>query len=172
MKILDSGMLEQLRHAGMKKLLPTVPKISVGMGTCGLGNNAQEVFNLFKKTVKERNASINVTMTGCFGFCAEEALVNCYIPGMPLVILARVTTKDVENIVTNLMKGVMPVKKALCKIEKWNFFTSKIEFGAGLPGVPLWNEIPFFKGQKKIVLRNAGLINPEDIEGAHANVPR
>ena len=34
----------------------------------------------------------------------------------------------------------------------------------GLPGIPLWNELPFFKGQKKIVLREAGLINPEDID--------
>jgi hypothetical protein len=33
-----------------------------------------------------------------------------------------------------------------------------------LPGVPNWNEVPFFKGQKKIVLRNCGLINPDDIE--------
>ena len=33
-----------------------------------------------------------------------------------------------------------------------------------IPEVPLWNEVPFFKGQKKIVLRNCGLINPDDIE--------
>ena len=26
-----------------------------------------------------------------------------------------------------------------------------------------WNEIPFFKWQKKIVFRDAGLINPEDL---------
>ena len=30
--------------------------------------------------------------------------------------------------------------------------------------IPSWNEIAFFKGQKKIVLRNCGLINPDDIE--------
>ena len=30
--------------------------------------------------------------------------------------------------------------------------------------MPSWNEVPFFKGQKKIVLRNCGLINPDDIE--------
>ena len=29
---------------------------------------------------------------------------------------------------------------------------------------PLWHEIPFFHGQVKIVLRNCGLINPDDIE--------
>ena len=30
--------------------------------------------------------------------------------------------------------------------------------------VPSWDEVPFFKGQKKVVLRNCGLINPDDIE--------
>ena len=36
--------------------------------------------------------------------------------------------------------------------------------GAAIPEVPSWNDVPFFKGQKKIVLRNCGLINPDDIE--------
>ena len=39
-----------------------------------------------------------------------------------------------------------------------------MKYGAGYPGVPNWNEIPFFNGQVKIVLRNCGLINPDDIE--------
>ncbi len=74
------------------------------------------------------------------------------------------TPKDAESIVDGLCRGMIPLKKALCRIENWNFYTSRIEFGTGLSSVPLWNEIPFFKGQKKIVLRDSGLINPEDIE--------
>ena len=35
---------------------------------------------------------------------------------------------------------------------------------ADYPELPAWDEVPFFKGQKKIVLRNCGLINPDDIE--------
>ena len=35
---------------------------------------------------------------------------------------------------------------------------------AGYAAVPPWDEVPFFKGQKKIVLRNCGLITPDDIE--------
>ncbi len=164
MKIMDAAMIEDIRKKGLKKLLPDVPKISVGMGTCGLGNGAKEVYESLQKSISAHKAKIHLSITGCFGFCAEETLVNCYLPGMPLVILHKVTPKDAENIVTSLSKGLMPLKKAFCKIEKWNFFTSAIEFGTGLVSVPLWNEIPFFKGQKKIVLRDAGLINPEDIE--------
>ncbi len=164
MKILDASMLEAIRERGMKKLLPDIPKISVGMGTCGMGNGAKEVYERIEKVIAAKKADIALSMVGCFGFCAEETIVNCYLPGKPLVIFHKVTTRDAENIVENLSKGIMPLKKALCKIERWNFFTSTIEFGAGFVSVPSWNEIPFFKGQTKLVLRNAGLINPEDIE--------
>jgi NADH-quinone oxidoreductase subunit F len=164
MKILDAAALETVRQEGLKKLFPAVPKISVGMGTCGMGNAAKEVYDSLQKAIKARRANIQLSITGCFGFCSEEPLVNCYLPGMPLLILHKVTPKDADSIVANLAKGVMPVKKALCKIEKWNCYTAHLEFGIGLPEVPVWNEVPFFKGQKKIVLREAGLINPEDIE--------
>ena len=39
-----------------------------------------------------------------------------------------------------------------------------MRYGQGYPEVPSWNEVTFFKGQKKIVLRNCGIINPDDIE--------
>ncbi len=164
MKINDATMLEKIRQQGLVKIFPDVPKISVGMGTCGLGNGAKEVYESLQKAIRAKRAKIQLTLVGCFGFCAEETLVNCYVPGQPLVILHKVTPKDAESIVDGLCRGMIPLKKALCRIENWNFYTSRVEFGTGLSSVPLWNEIPFFKGQKKIVLRDSGLINPEDIE--------
>ena len=164
MKIQDASRLEKIRQQGLVKILPEVPKISVGMGTCGLGNGAKEVFESLQRVIKSKRAKIELSSVGCFGFCAEETLVNCYAPGQPLIILHKVTPNDAESIVSGLCRGMIPLKKALCRIEKWNFYTSRIEFGTGLSSVPLWNEIPFFKGQKKIVLRDSGLINPEDIE--------
>ena len=164
MKTIETAALADLQKKALKKLFPDGPKVFVGMGTCGMGNGAKEVYDSIQKAVKTKNAAVQLAITGCFGFCSEETLVNCYIPGMPLVILHKVSPKDAENIVNSLSKGIMPLKKALCKIERWDFFTSKIEFGTGLPGVPLWNELPFFKGQKKIVLRESGLIDPESIE--------
>ena len=164
MKILDAATLETIRRNGLKKLLPDIPKISVGMGTCGMGNGAKEVYESLERVIKAKKAKIRLSIVGCFGFCAEETLVNCYLPGKPLVILHKVTPRDAENIVDSLLKGIMPLKKALCKIERWNFYTAKIEFGTGIISVPSWNEIPFFKGQTKLVLRDSGLINPDDIE--------
>jgi len=164
MKIRDAASLEKIRTQGLEKFLPDVPKISVGAGTCGLGNGAQEVYDAFEHAIKAKRLNIRLNKVGCFGFCAEETLVNCYMPGQPLVILHKVVPKDVDGIIAGIARGMVPLKKALCKIERWDFFTSKAEFGTGLGKVRAWQDIPFFKGQKKIVLREAGLIDPEDIE--------
>ena len=53
---------------------------------------------------------------------------------------------------------------ALCKIEDWDHITAQVKYGSGYANIPFWRDIPFFKGQKKIVLRNCGLINPDDVE--------
>ncbi|MBN2754756.1 MAG: FAD-dependent oxidoreductase [Candidatus Goldbacteria bacterium] len=164
MKITDINSLNAVKAAGMKKIQPNTPMISVGMGTCGIGNDADKLFEAFAGAIGKKKVPVRLNQTGCFGFCAAEPLVNVYIPGMPLVILSKVTLKDVPSIVDSLAKGNMPVKKALCKIEEWDFLTSKIEYGKDLMEVPAWDEIPFFKGQKKMVLRDAGIINPADIE--------
>ncbi len=164
MKITDIKTLNAVKEAGLKKIQPNIPMISVGMGTCGIGNDADKVYYAFEKAIKSKKASVKINQTGCFGFCAAEPLVNVYIPGMPLVILSKVTVKDVPKIIENVAKRIMPVKKALCKIEEWDFLTSKLYYEKDLLEIPAWYEIPFFSGQKKIVLRDAGIINPSDIE--------
>ena len=57
-----------------------------------------------------------------------------------------------------------PAETVLCKIEEWDHLTGHLKYGTGLPDVPDWHAVPFFVRQVKIVLRNCGLINPDDIE--------
>ena len=164
MKITELTALNALQKKALKKLLPDTPMVAVGTGTCGVGNGADELYIALGKAIKAKKADIKLNAVGCFGFCAEEPLVNVYMPGWPLVMLHKVTVKDAPSIIDSILKGVMPLKKALCKIEQWDFLTSKIEYGKGLAQIPNWDEIPFFKGQKKMVLRDSGLINPEEID--------
>jgi NADH-quinone oxidoreductase subunit F len=148
----------------MAKLLPATPRVSIGMGTCGTGNGAESVYHAFADAITTRGLGVQLTRTGCFGFCAVEPLVNVWLPGKPLVILQKVQANDVPAILDDLTAGRIPLELALCKIEEWDHITGHMKYGSGLPELPNWDEIPFFKGQKKIVLRNCGLINPVDIE--------
>ena len=164
MKITDINSLQKVRESGLKKIIPVNPRIAVGMGTCGIGNGAEELYRAFEKVFKKKNAKVRIVKTGCFGFCAEEPLVNVYIPGKPLIILHRVILKDIPAIAGWVAGGKIPRKKVLCRIEMWDHITGNIIYGRGMDEIPLWNQIPFFKAQKKVVLRNCGLINPEDIK--------
>jgi NADH-quinone oxidoreductase subunit F len=148
----------------MAKLLGPRPRIGVGMGTCGTGNGAEGVYHAFAEAIAAQGSDIKLAPVGCFGFCAQEPLVNVRIPGQPLVILRRIGTSDVPVILDHLREGRIPEKLALCKIEEWDHLTAHLQYGTGYPKIPLWSDVPFFKPQKKIVLRNCGLINPDDIE--------
>jgi NADH-quinone oxidoreductase subunit F len=163
-RIQDFGSFNSVREAGMAKLLPSRPRIGVGMGTCGTGNGAEGVYHAFAEAIGQQGRDVRLASVGCFGFCAQEPLVNVRIPGRPLVILRRVQASDVPRILDDLAAGSVTEGLALCKIEEWDHLTSHILYGQGYPNIPSWQTIPFFKPQKKIVLRNCGLISPDDIE--------
>ena len=163
-RIQDIGSFSTVREAGMAKLLPARPRVGVGMGTCGAGNGAEGVYHAFAEAIHNQGRDVKLASVGCFGFCAQEPLVNVRLPGRPLVILRKVQSSDVTRILDDIARGTLPEELALCKIEEWDHLTAHISYGSGFPKIPNWTEVPFFKPQKKIVLRNCGIISPDDIE--------
>ncbi|WP_292426651.1 NADH-ubiquinone oxidoreductase-F iron-sulfur binding region domain-containing protein [Methanoregula sp.] len=151
--------------AGQKKILPGKPRIAVGLATCGIAVGGEKVYERLQEIIKKTGVDISLAKTGCIGYCREEPLVNITIPGKPLVILHKVTEEDAEGIVEAVKKGTVPYKKALCRVPSWDHVTGTvITYGNGFDEIPLYADIPFFKHQKKVILRNAGFINPEDID--------
>ncbi len=156
--------LKYIRETGLKKLKPKQKvRISVGMATCGISVGGDAVFEELKEKLKNRE-DIILTKTGCIGFCHVEPLVNVYIPGKGILIYHHVQPKDVEKIINNLDKAEQ-LDNVVCQIDKWDHITSdEIIYGEGFTNIPCWNELKFFKPQRKLVMRNSGIINPEDID--------
>ncbi|MFM2293103.1 MAG: hypothetical protein RIS29_2916 [Bacteroidota bacterium] len=160
---MKSSELTYLQQQNIQRICPATPMLIVGMGTCGIGNGADLIYEYFWKQILDKQIDIILKQAGCFGFCAEEPLVMLYQPHQPMLIYSKVTEKDAAKIIDAVIKQKLCTQKLLCKIDEWDFRTSKILFGNGFANVSLWNEVPFFKGQQKIVLRDAGLIDPEEI---------
>ncbi len=163
-RIQDIGGFNAVREAGLSRLIPAVPRLTVGMGTCGRGNGSEEVFHALYELIERGGQEVVLAGVGCFGSCFQEPLVGMRLPGAPLIMLHKVHAQDAPRIVEGLSTRALPPDLIYCKIQEWDYITSHVKYGQGYPEVESWDEVPFFKGQKKIVLRNCGLINPEDIE--------
>ncbi|HET9697080.1 MAG TPA: NADH-ubiquinone oxidoreductase-F iron-sulfur binding region domain-containing protein, partial [Terriglobales bacterium] len=163
-RIEDIGAFNEVRERGLARLVPPITRISVGMGTCGRGNGAEGVYHAFAEGIERSGAEIILAGVGCFGPCFQEPLVNVRLPGAPMLVLHKVQPNDVNRILHDISVGLVTPDLVYCKIEEWDHLTAHLNYGHGYPEIPNWNEVPFFKTQKKIVLRNCGFINPDDIE--------
>ena len=91
---------------------------------------------------------VKVIPTGCFGLCEAGPIVIVYPEGC---FYSRVTPNDVKEIVSeHLLKGRI-VKRLLYKES-----AQDVEMSL--------NNVGFYKKQKRVALRNCGVINPEKIE--------
>ena len=68
-RIQDIGAFSAVREAGLAKLVPAVPRIAVGMGTCGRGNGAEGLYSAFAQAIELNGADLVLALVGCFGAC-------------------------------------------------------------------------------------------------------
>jgi len=149
---------------GLRTVKPDSPLVSVGLGTCGIGNGAEALYDALKDAAA---SGVTVKKAGCFGFCAEEPLVMLYRPGRPVLLFSDAKASKAGKYIaaaTDDKAYERLARQARAKISAWDFRTSSVVFGEGFPDLPEWNELPFFKGQEKLVLRDSGLIDPESLD--------
>jgi len=164
MPIQTPGDLVKARESGLLKLKPGRPRIAVGLSTCGIAVGGERLIERLKEIITAGGHDIDLVRVGCIGFCKEEPIVNITIPGRPLVILHRVSPDDAEAIVKSVLNGSVLEEKALCKVSSWDHITGSVIYGTGFDTIPDYHDITFFGRQTKVILRDAGFINPEDID--------
>lgn len=119
-------------------------------GAC-ISSNADSVKGSMEKAIAKAGLQneVDVVTTGCMGTCELGPIMVIYPEG---VFYQKVRPEDAEEIVReHLLKGRV-VKRLFYKKPK----TEEM--------VEMFNDIDFFKLQKKIALRNCGIINPLEIE--------
>ncbi len=141
--------LEALREEGQQSLYPGVTKLLVGMSSCGKAAGAQDVFDVLSAELSDTDEAV-VGKTGCLGFCAKEPLVEVIQPDGQSVVYADVDEAFAEELAGAAVSGDLPEEKSL----GGRFHESAENEPEGL------EEIAFYAPQKRIVLRNSGLIDP------------
>lgn len=163
--------LNELKQQGLSSLFPARTRIAVGMATCGRASGADEVFDAIRDEVDKRKLDVEVTSSGCLGFCQKEPIIDVIKPGWPRIIYAEIDAAKAREVVAALADNRIIPKYALCRCsQQSNLIEDSVkEYQLGaqpadMGGIPCYEQVPFFGKQDKRVLHNCGLINPDKIE--------
>lgn len=119
-------------------------------GTGCTSSDSLKLVDNLNDSIKEHGLSdeVEVVVTGCFGFCEKGPIIKVYPDN---VFYVSVKPEDAEDIVTeHILKGRQVTRLLFTDPE-----------GEGkLEGQ---KDLPFYKKQVRIALRNCGFIDPENI---------
>ena len=123
--------------------------ILVCHGTGCTSSKSPKILENFNRIIKDKNIeNVRVIKTGCFGLCAKGPIV---IIRPEDTFYAGVTPEDCEEIIqTHIVEG-NKVERLLAK----DIDGTKVNS---------LDELNFYKKQKRIALKNCGVINPEEID--------
>lgn len=123
--------------------------ILVCQGTGCTSSKSPKILEEFKRIIKEKQIeNVRVIKTGCFGLCAKGPIV---IIRPEDTFYAMVKPEDCEEIIqTHIVEG-NKVERLLAK----DIDGTKVNS---------LDDLNFYKKQKRIALKNCGVINPEEID--------
>ena len=117
-------------------------KVVIGQGSCGISVGADKTKLEFERLIDEKGLDVQVGIAGCIGSCYLEPIVDIYDDEGGLTRYVKVQPENVLDIVESHLENGEICEKYLIEKEDEEFIAK----------------------QTRIVLRNAGIIDPENIE--------
>ncbi|MBQ7866266.1 MAG: NADH-quinone oxidoreductase subunit NuoF [Clostridia bacterium] len=122
-------------------------------GTGCSSSGSAQLIERFEQQLKEKGLEkeVQIVRTGCFGLCEAGPVVIVYPEG---TFYSRVKVEDVDEIVSeHLLKG-----RKVQHLVYVDHATKESTVQKSL------DEVGFYKQQKRLALRNCGVIDPENID--------
>ncbi len=124
-------------------------------GTGCTSSGSQAILAKLEEELKLKGLEeeIKLVQTGCFGLCALGPIMIVYPEG---TFYSQVTPEDIPEIVEeHLLKG---------RLVERLVYNDTGDAQKDSDVAPSLNDTTFYKKQKRVALRNCGVINPENIE--------
>ncbi|MBQ7939595.1 MAG: NADH-quinone oxidoreductase subunit NuoF [Clostridia bacterium] len=124
-------------------------------GTGCTSSGSQALFTKLESELQAKGLEneIKIVQTGCFGLCALGPIMIVYPEG---TFYSRVTAEDIPEIVEeHLLKG---------RIVERLVYNDAADDAKVEETIASLSETQFYKKQKRVALRNCGVINPEVID--------
>ena len=117
--------------------------IRVGLASCGVAAGGREVYDALSTKLSQSGVKAELKQTGCIGMCYNEVLVEVSSPDGGHVFYRHITPEKVNRMVEEHLIGGQPTTEWVIPDEEIGNFLAK---------------------QRRIVLRNCGVIDPESID--------
>jgi NADH-quinone oxidoreductase subunit F len=133
------------------------PIILVGTATCGRAAGALDVLRALRIEVKKQDLDCSIIEVGCMGHCYAEPLVIISKPGYPPICYGHVNPVVAERLVRDFILGDdLCLEFVLAALEENDL-------------IPSFQDFPRAGYEKKVLLKNCGLIDPEQVNHYIAN---
>ena len=130
------------------------PLIYVGAGSCGLAAGAAEVIGVMEGYLRDKKIAADIVRVGCIGPCYLEPLVDIKMPGQARISYANITADNMLRLLASFFE-----KDQVQKTHLVGHFGDQ-----AMEGVPKFFDHPMLAPQVRIVLRNCGIIDPENLD--------
>ncbi|MBM3157995.1 MAG: NADH-quinone oxidoreductase subunit NuoF [Chloroflexi bacterium] len=123
----------------------------VCQGTGCVSSQSPLIFESLNKKVAELGlvGTVQTKFSGCHGCCEQGPIVIIEPEG---IFYSQVKVGDVAEIVESHLKNNQPVERLFYKDPNTK------------ESIPHYRDIPFYSKQQRLILRNCGHVNPEDID--------
>lgn len=129
------------------------PWIRVGSGLMGEAAGAPEVLAALREAVARSGADATISEVGTRGLCYAEPLVDVSVPGGPRMLYGNAAPEHAAVIVErHVLGGEAVAELALASVD------------CDVAGVPRLEDLPMMRRQVRVALRNAGEIDPGDLD--------
>lgn len=166
MKITDIQALAEAKIKAQEPLFPGSMRITIGTASCGIAKGAAKTLQALKTGIASRKIAAQVVAVGCNGLCHKEPIMEVHIPGKAKIVYGPVTEKEVPALLQSIVKDELYHDRALFSIDAENHILEGIIRYGELPGnsITSYKDYDFYRLQHKVILRNAGVIDPENIQ--------
>lgn len=131
------------------------PAIFVGCGTCGIAAGAAKTLQAIHEYLKSNNLDADVVEVGCIGLCSAEPLMDFQLPGKTRVCFQKVTSEIVASLLDECFHHQISGDFVLGQIRNENHEL--------YDNIPIINDLPFFKKQRRVLLFDCGEIAPASL---------
>ncbi len=131
------------------------PWIRVGYAISGQAAGADGVFDAAIAACKQQGIEAEVTKVGSLGLNYLEPILDVTLPNGPRVFYANVNPDEVAGILTQHVRGGKPVTARA--------FAQQPAGATAFDGIPKLADLPEWKMQVRLAMRNCGNIDPHDI---------